>query len=73
MENICHLPKYQVLIIWGLGQIAYMVLERWLGRTNKLKSASTLDLLQTGLRKVIPVIPSVPETRPEGETNGISK
>lgn len=41
IENVCQLPNYQhALIIFGVA-----LFEAWLGKTNKVRASSIIDLL----------------------------
>lgn len=40
----------------GLSLVAYMALERWLGRTEKVKSSSVLDLVISALTAIFKII-----------------
>ncbi len=52
IDNICKLPSYQhAAIIFG-AQFAWLLLEAWLGKTDKTKSGSTLELVYNTFKAI---------------------
>jgi hypothetical protein len=45
MDLICNLPAWQHFIIILGGQVIYSGLEFWLGKTEKTKSGSVIELI----------------------------
>lgn len=50
---LAYLIEHKTVIIQGLIAIAFALWERYLGKTDKFKSGSTLEMIELTIKKVI--------------------
>jgi hypothetical protein len=55
IDNICHLPVYQHASIIFAAQLCFAILEAWLGKTNKVKAGSVLELVYDLVKQIFGV------------------
>lgn len=53
MSELCQLPQWQNAIIITVAQLSYMLIEAWLGKTEKVQSASVLELVFNILKRIL--------------------
>ena len=53
IAEVCNLPYYEHILVIVITQLVFMVAEYWLGKTNKTKAGSTLELIKNILVAIV--------------------
>jgi hypothetical protein len=51
--NICNIEEYKYLIVVFVSQLSFMLIEYWLGKTDRTKSGSILELIINVMKLII--------------------
>lgn len=52
-DLICNIPQWQHLLIILIAQLIFMSIEYWMGKTDKTKSGSLLELILNVVKLII--------------------